>query len=138
MHEPAAKVRHRVPASRTRWSYFSSRCFAEGLGKAMMSEFVGSQDGLSTERTYTFRTLPAGVLRGLADAVFRFDPAGLNRAGAIVAGLALAAAGYLRYKLQKGLFNGGVTADKLDATALGPATGPSPLVTHNDGQDEDL
>ena len=36
---------------------------------------VGATDGLATERGYTFKTLPLGVLRGLRDAL-RGDPAG--------------------------------------------------------------
>lgn len=100
IYEPAAKARHRVPPQRARWSYFRARCYAEGLGKARMSEFVGTKDGLSTERAYTFRTLPAGVLRGLADAVLQLDFAGLGRAAAIVAGLAFTVAGYVIYKVQ--------------------------------------
>jgi hypothetical protein len=50
--------------------------------------------GLSAERTYTSRVLPGGVVRGLNDALFHHDLAGLARAGAIVIGLTMAAAGY--------------------------------------------
>ena len=96
LYEPRARACHRVPASRARWSYFSARCYGEGAGKARVSHAVGARDGLASERTYTFRTLPKGVARGLADTLFHFDPAGVVRAGAIVAGLAITTAGYLR------------------------------------------
>ena len=95
-YEPRARVRHRVPAGRARWSYFRARCYAEGLSKARISRFVGTRDALASERAYTFRTLPQGFMRGLGDALFRGDLTGLARAGAILAGLAITTAGYLR------------------------------------------
>jgi GT2 family glycosyltransferase len=88
-----ATIWHRVGAERCRFGYYRSRCYAEGLSKAMVTRSVGAGDGLSSERRYTTRTLPRGVARGLAD-VFRGDGAGLGRAGAIVAGLATVTAGY--------------------------------------------
>ncbi len=89
-----AMIRHLVPAERCRFSYFRSRCYAEGLSKALVTASVGSRDGLSAERTYTTRTLPRGVVRGLADAG-RGDLSGLGRAGAITAGLGATVAGYV-------------------------------------------
>ena len=59
----------------------------------MVTRRVGAGDGLSTERSYTTRTLRRGVRTGIVDAI-RGDRAGLGRAGAIVAGLAAATAGY--------------------------------------------
>lgn len=94
LYEPRARVEHAVPADRTTWRYFRRRCFAEGLSKAQVSSTTGPRDGLSSERTYTLRTLPVGVARGLADAA-RGDAAGLGRASAIVAGLAVTTAGYV-------------------------------------------
>ncbi len=88
-----AVIWHRIPPVRSRFSYFLSRCYAEGLSKAMVTRSVGMRDGLSTERSYSSRTLPAGVAHGIAAAV-RGDPAGLGRSAAIVAGLAAAGAGY--------------------------------------------
>jgi glycosyltransferase involved in cell wall biosynthesis/GT2 family glycosyltransferase len=96
MYEPSAQVWHRVPASRMRWSYFRSRCYAEGVSKAVVAQFVGSKDGLASERAYVLKTLPVGVLRGVADAVIRRDSAGLGRAGAITSGLFFTCLGYLR------------------------------------------
>lgn len=94
LHVPDARAEHNVPAARTSFGYFRHRCWLEGRTKALMGATVGSADGLSSERAYTLRTLPTGVLRGLADAA-RGDLSGLQRAGAIVAGLAFTAAGYL-------------------------------------------
>jgi glucosyl-dolichyl phosphate glucuronosyltransferase len=94
-YEPGARVYHRVPGHRACWRYFRSRCYAEGRSKALVSRFVGARDGLASERTYTLWTLPQGMLRGVTDLFFRRNPAGLARMGAIVAGLAITAAGYL-------------------------------------------
>lgn len=95
VYEPSAQVYHRVPASRARRDYFLSRCYAEGLSKALVARFVGTGDGLASERKYTFKTLPRGGARGLKDALLHGDPAGLGRTGAIVSGLASTTSGYL-------------------------------------------
>ncbi|HEX4187713.1 MAG TPA: glycosyltransferase family 2 protein [Solirubrobacteraceae bacterium] len=98
MHVPAARVRHTVSPDRLGWRYFRARCFAEGLSKARVSAEVGADGALSSERTYTLRVLPRGVLRGLRDAATG-KPSGLLRSGAIVAGLLITSAGYLRGRL---------------------------------------
>jgi glycosyltransferase involved in cell wall biosynthesis len=95
LYEPRAIVHHTVPAGRGRWDYFRARCYAEGQSKAFVSRFVGARDGLAAERSYTTRTLPRGVVRGVADLVGVGDPWGAARAGAIMAGLAWTGAGYL-------------------------------------------
>ena len=59
----------------------------------MVTRSVGANDGLSSERHYTTKTLPRGVVRGLGDAL-RGDASGVGRAGAIIAGLATVTAGY--------------------------------------------
>jgi hypothetical protein len=84
-----------VPDSRANWKYFRSRCYAEGLSKALVARFVGASSGLSSEKTYVIRTLPLGVLHGIADTVLRLDGGGIGRAGAIVTGLFLTGIGYL-------------------------------------------
>jgi GT2 family glycosyltransferase len=93
-YEPRARVTHAVPPARATWRYFGSRCFAEGRSKARVSASAGPRDGLASERTYALRTLPAGTLRGLADAI-RGDASGVVRSAAIVAGLSVTTAGYL-------------------------------------------
>jgi glucosyl-dolichyl phosphate glucuronosyltransferase len=91
--EPEAVIEHNVPPARGKLAYLRRRCYAEGLSKALVTHSVGAADGLATERDYTFKTLPSGVLRGLRDTV-RGDVAGLGRAGAIVLGLTCTAWGY--------------------------------------------
>jgi hypothetical protein len=102
LYEPRARVFHRVTQTRSTWRYFIARCYSEGLSKAIVSKFVGAEDGLSSERTYTFRTLPRGVARGVWDAVRRGDVAGLARAGMIISGLLVTALGFLSGKVQQG------------------------------------
>jgi hypothetical protein len=100
VYEPSARVHHRVPGIRARWSYFRDRCHAEGRSKAIVARLVGAGDGLSTERTYTMRTLPRGVFAGIGDTVRRRDPSGLTRAGAIIAGLGITTAGYVKGRIR--------------------------------------
>ncbi|GAA3024897.1 glycosyltransferase [Streptomyces glomeratus] len=89
-----AVIHHRVPAPREHFAYFRTRTYAEGLSKALVARSVGSGKGLESERRYTTRVLPAGVVRGLRDALLA-RPGGAGRAGAIVAGVVSAAGGYV-------------------------------------------
>ena len=89
-----ATVLHLVPRARCRFSYFMSRCFAEGLSKALVTTTVGGGAGLSSERHYTTKTLPRGVARGIAG-LLRGDLGGLGRATAIVIGLTATTAAYI-------------------------------------------
>ena len=93
-YEPRARVYHHVPAHRARWDYFRVRCFSEGLSKALVARIVGVGDGLSSERAYTLRTLPRGVMRGLADMIRDHDFGGLVRSAVIILGLAITASGF--------------------------------------------
>ena len=95
LYEPAARIHHRIPASRAKWKYFRARCYAEGLSKALVTKFVGTEGGLASERSYTLHTLPMGVWKGVTDALLRRDLTGLQRAGAIVAGLCITTTGYV-------------------------------------------
>ena len=95
IHIPEAVVAHSVPSDRARWRYFSSRCWAEGLSKALVTASVGNDRGLVSERTYATRTLPRGITSALADAI-RGDFTGVLRAGAIFAGLGITSAGFVR------------------------------------------
>ncbi|MFD7441074.1 glycosyltransferase family 2 protein [Streptomyces sp. NPDC059909] len=88
-----AVIHHKVPKARERFGYFRTRTYAEGLSKALVARSVGSAKGLESERRYTTRVLPAGVARGLRDALLG-RPGGAGRAAAIVTGVATAAAGY--------------------------------------------
>src|SRR2546430_6176158 len=93
LHVPDAVVTHSVPPARTTWGYLIRRSWIEGRSKAMVAHNVGSASGLRTERAYVARVLPAGVARGLRDAVLG-DVDGLRRAAAIVAALATTLLGY--------------------------------------------
>ncbi|MFE1912051.1 glycosyltransferase family 2 protein [Streptomyces anandii] len=88
-----AVIHHRVPGAREHFRYFRTRTWAEGLSKALVARSVGADKGLESERRYTTRVLPAGVARGLRDALLA-RPGGAGRAGAIVAGVLTAAGGY--------------------------------------------
>jgi glucosyl-dolichyl phosphate glucuronosyltransferase len=99
VYDPEAIVDHHVPAERGSLDYFSSRCRGEGRSKAILTALVGSDSGLSAERSYVRRTLPGGFLRGLA-APFRGDLSGPRRAAAIVFGLGSTTAGYLGARRQ--------------------------------------
>jgi glycosyltransferase involved in cell wall biosynthesis len=94
LYKPQAWVQHRVPQRRACWRYYCSRCYCEGLSKALITRLIGVGDSLAAERTYTARALPRGIVRGLADTVCRGDVTGLARAGAITAGLLITTAGY--------------------------------------------
>jgi glycosyltransferase involved in cell wall biosynthesis len=93
--EPAARVSHRVPVERTTLRYFANRCAAEGRSKARVSEHVGAQDALSSERRYVTRTLPIGMAARLGRTL-RLDHTGLAQAASMATGAALVAVNYLR------------------------------------------
>jgi len=95
--EPGAVCHHAVTPDRLTRRYFRRRCAAEGRSKAVVSTLTGADAALSSEHAYVRRTLPAGVLRGLRDAVTG-DPTGLARAGAIVEGATVTAVSYLRMR----------------------------------------
>jgi glycosyltransferase involved in cell wall biosynthesis len=94
LFEPRATIGHRVPAPRMRFAYFRSRCYAEGLSKALVTNSVGAGDGLASERAHALKALPLGALRNVGEAL-RGDPAGLARAAAITIGLAWTTWGYV-------------------------------------------
>lgn len=95
LYEPDARITHHVPASRATWAYYRGRCHAEGRSKVLVSRYVGRIDGLSSERAYTFATLPSGIARGAWSALRRRQWSGFTQAGAIVAGLAITTIGYI-------------------------------------------
>ena len=93
--EPAATVHHRVPAARGTVGYFRSRCYAEGLSKAMVARLVGSGDALATERGYALRVLGGGVIRELGTAIRWRRLAPAKRAAAIAFGLVVTTTGFI-------------------------------------------
>jgi glucosyl-dolichyl phosphate glucuronosyltransferase len=101
LYEPDAVIHHRIPASRATWRYFRARCYAEGLSKAVVAQYVGTKDGLASERSYIVSNLVHGVTHGMKDTFFKQDIAGIARAGAIVFGLITTMTGYLRGSLKQ-------------------------------------
>jgi glycosyltransferase involved in cell wall biosynthesis len=97
--DPAKVMQHRVPAGRATFRYLLGRCFLQGWGKAAMAHMDGWDESTSSERYYAIRTLPAGIRRGLRDAL-RGDLAGLGRAGSIVVAFSVAVVGYLWYLIE--------------------------------------
>ena len=81
-------MRHEVPELRASWSYFVRRCYGEGLSKAHLRRVAGARNALSAERRYLVSVIPSGVLRSLV--ALR-----LRRAMALIAGVAITAAGFL-------------------------------------------
>ena len=65
LYKPEAKVHHKVPCSRVHWKYFLRRCYYEGRSKALLTLYVGSRDGLASERKYIFHVLPKGIIKGI-------------------------------------------------------------------------
>ena len=92
--EPRAVVHHAVPAERASWSYFRARCRAEGISKARVAA-ERRPDGRAVDRE---RLRPAGAARRCAAQPRSGSsrrPGRAGRAGAIVAGLAFTATGFL-------------------------------------------
>jgi hypothetical protein len=100
IHRPQAVARHHVPANRANLRYLCTRCYLEGRSKALLAKRLGTQDSLSSERTYTFQKLPKGLARGLL-APFQGDIYGVARAGTILCGFAATASGYAIQSLQE-------------------------------------
>ncbi|MGW3990979.1 glycosyltransferase family 2 protein [Streptomyces sp. NPDC004830] len=90
LHDPSAAVRHRVPAARATWSYFRSRCYAEGLSKALVARYGAGSAALSSERAYLARTLP----RAVRDALRPGRPPAARTLLALVLGTGATALGY--------------------------------------------
>lgn len=94
LYQPEARVHHTVTPERTSLGYFLRRCWEEGVGKANLSRYVGSSEGLSSERRHLATVLPRGIARDLRD-LLAGDRNGGLRAAAIVVGLLASATGFL-------------------------------------------
>ncbi|MGW1490330.1 glycosyltransferase family 2 protein [Streptomyces sp. NPDC002402] len=91
LYEPAVAVRHHVPGTRTTWAYFRSRCYAEGLSKALVARHSGSRAALASERTYLRSTIPQAFVRTLRPG----RPGALRTLAALSAGVCATVAGYV-------------------------------------------
>lgn len=94
-YEPRARVLHAVPSQRGTMRYFARRCVVEGRAKALLVAVAGADDALRSERVYARSVLPRAVRRELGRGI-RGHREGFARAGAILAGLAITTAAYLR------------------------------------------
>jgi glucosyl-dolichyl phosphate glucuronosyltransferase len=94
LYEPLALVSHFVPSKRTTWPYFWRRCYFVNVGK--VEAFSKMQDAaqLGAELAFVRQIMMSGIPAGVHQAL-RGDLYGLVRAGAMVAGIALAGLGHL-------------------------------------------
>ncbi|MDW4906254.1 glycosyltransferase family 2 protein [Streptomyces sp. ADMS] len=118
-----AVIHHRVPEVREHFGYFRTRTYAEGLSKALVARSVGADKGLESERRYTTRVLPAGVARGLRDALLA-RPGGAGRAGAIITGVLTAAGGYVLGSLRARRGGATFTVVEIESAARTEGGGP--------------
>lgn len=95
--DPAAGVRHWVSADRATPRYFLSRCYHEGLSKAVVTRLASAPRSLDSEQSYATRVLPRAVMREAVSP----RPGGRRRAAMIVLGLTATTAGYLRGALTR-------------------------------------
>jgi len=97
-YRPKARVMHVVPKQRMTWHYFVKRCWMEGNAKAVLTRALGGQEGLASERRYALNVLTNAVLREIGSC-FRGQAGGVQRAGAICAGLTITTAAYTRARI---------------------------------------
>ena len=95
LYQPGAIISHKVTEKRATWSYFCSRCYSEGLSKAIVSRFVGTKQGLSSERAYILKTLPQGIVEDILSSFLRLNFSGILSAGTIAGGLFVTTTGYI-------------------------------------------
>jgi GT2 family glycosyltransferase len=94
LYNPDAKVLHKVHAGRVRFSYFASRCYHEGFGKAELARYFPQSPVLGLEHRYLRRVLSESVVAGCHEAFFRGHFDDLARVGAIISGVSCAFAGF--------------------------------------------
>ena len=102
VYSPGAVVRHEVPAERSTIQYFLRRSFWEGQGKAEMARMLGHDRGLSSEKAWLLRTVPAGISRHLVAAVRSRDGREAAQVGALIAGTTAAGAGAASAVIRRG------------------------------------
>lgn len=128
LYEPRAEVRHYVPPDRMTWSYFWRRCFFVNLNKVGALADMGEGGNIDAELRFAVRVLFAVVPALYAAVTGR--PERLHQALAALAGLTLAACGYLAGRVQlargrrpKVLTTGLSEAEVRAARAAVPANG---------------
>jgi glycosyltransferase involved in cell wall biosynthesis len=94
LYEPRATVRRHVPRSHTTWSYYRSRCYSEGLSKAVVRGLVGLEWRMSSEKPYLRSIIPRAIGRNLGKAL-RGEPIGIAGAAALTVGVIMTGIGYV-------------------------------------------
>jgi GT2 family glycosyltransferase len=97
-YEPRAKVHHYVPRQRVTWRYFWRRCYFVNREKVRAFRGMGNAANLAAEREFISRSARRRI-RDAARGLRRRDTAALKSLGAMLLGVALAAAGHLRGRL---------------------------------------
>jgi GT2 family glycosyltransferase len=90
MYVPSAVVFHQVPPQRESLTFFASRCYAEGAGKALLRRHLEPR-AIEIEHDYVRATAVAALRRLLL-----FNSTALMQALAMLLGLASAGVGYAR------------------------------------------
>jgi glycosyltransferase involved in cell wall biosynthesis len=90
MYVPTATINHSIPRSRVSMGFFVRRCFAEGRGKGVMANNLGSASVVDMERNYAWTVLRVAMAR-----LYSLDAAETSQGFTIMLGLASAACGYL-------------------------------------------
>jgi glucosyl-dolichyl phosphate glucuronosyltransferase len=93
MYEPRAVVHHYVYADRLTWRYFCRRCFWANRDKVAIMRGLGGAANLKADRRFVLRTLSVGVGRSVRE-LLGGDIGGLQRALAIIAGVAISGIAY--------------------------------------------
>ena len=93
IYEPRAIVHHYVYEDRLTWRYFWRRCFWANRDKVAIMRGLGGAGNLKADRSFVLRTLSVGVGRGLRE-LLGGDIGGLERALAIIAGVAISGVAY--------------------------------------------
>jgi hypothetical protein len=96
LYWPNARVHHQVPAARSTFRYFLSRCYQEGVVKAALTPIAGRQTALSSERAYALRVLPIGFAARLRSGLMHRDRSSFAQAGALLLGLLATVTGFAR------------------------------------------
>ena len=93
LYEPKALVRRNVPGSHTTWSYYRSRCYAEGLSKAVVRGLAGPEWIMSSEKPYLWSIIPRAIGRNLGKAL-QGQPSGIAGVMALTGGVLINGIGY--------------------------------------------
>ena len=117
MYVPTAAINHSIPRSRISMGFFVRRCFAEGLGKGVMANNLGSTSVVHTERDYAWTVLRVAVVR-----LYSLNVAETSQGLMIMLGLASAAWGYLLERAQS--FSTRVTNSRRNQRRLELPTDP--------------